>query len=255
MKQELINKLIQQSNAGIKKFAVLIDPDSVKNENDLLKICHECNAANVDLILVGGSLIINGFWERCIDILKEHTSIPVVIFPGNGMQVHDSADAILFLSMISGRNPDLLIGKHVLAAPGLKRSGVEVIPTAYMIVDGGNITSVMYMSNTTPIPNDKNNIAMCTAMAGEMLGLKLIYMDAGSGAKQPISSAMLSEVRKNTVSPIFVGGGIRTVEQAVDACKSGADVVVVGNAIEKNPELISKLSNAIHELNEKIVTL
>jgi putative glycerol-1-phosphate prenyltransferase len=152
--------------------------------------------------------------------------------------------------MISGRNPDLLIGKHVLAAPLLKKSGIEVIPTGYMIVDGGNITSVMYMSNTTPLPSDKNNIAACTALAGEMLGLKVIYMDAGSGAKNPISISMISEVKSQITGPLFIGGGIRTPGQAVEACKAGADIVVVGNAIEKDSTLIKQLVQAIHQLND-----
>ena len=151
--------------------------------------------------------------------------------------------------MISGRNPDLLIGKHVLAAPLLKKSGIEIIPTAYMIVDGGNLTSVMYMSNTTPLPHDKNNIAACTAMAGEMLGLKLTYMDAGSGALNPISSSMIAEVKNQINGPLFIGGGIRTQEQAIATCEAGADVVVVGNAFEKNPELIFSLTQAVHSLN------
>ena len=249
MNNQLINILKQKSQEGTKQLAVLIDPDSIANIQSLEVTVALCNNASVDLILVGGSLITNDFWDTCIDIIKANTKIPVVLFPGNVMQTHDKADAILFLSMISGRNPDLLIGKHVLAAPGLKKSCIEVIPTGYMIVDGGNITSVMYMSNTTPIPSDKNNIAICTAMAGEMLGLQSIYMDAGSGAKKPISAEMLAEVKANIKSPLFVGGGIRTVEQAIITCKAGADVVVVGNAIEKDPSLIAKLANAIHSCN------
>lgn len=231
---------------GTKQLAVLIDPDSVANEAQLLTTCELCNKANVDLILVGGSLITNGFWSKCVSLIKAHTKIPVVLFPGNIMQVHDEADAILFLSMISGRNPDLLIGKHVLAAPGLKKSGIEVMPTGYMIVDGGNITSVMYMSNTMPIPYDKDSIAACTAMAGEMLGLQVMYMDAGSGAHRPISANMISEVKKNISLPLFVGGGIRTAEQAIATANAGADVVVVGNAFEENPGLILALAGAIH---------
>jgi putative glycerol-1-phosphate prenyltransferase len=245
---EILNTLLEKKQKKQKQLAVLIDPDSV-NENQLIELCNLCNQAKVDLILVGGSLITNGFWNKCVTIIKSLTQIPVLLFPGNIMQVHDEADAILFLSMISGRNADLLIGKHVLAAPMLKKSGVEVIPTAYMIVDGGNITSVMYMSNTMPIPHDKNNIAVCTAMAGEMLGLKVMYMDAGSGAKQPISSSMVQEVADCVSAPLFVGGGIRTAEQALLSAQAGADVVVVGNAFEKNPNLILEICSAIHSLN------
>lgn len=236
----MLNQCKQQQK---KLLAVLIDPDST-NEQKLQEICERCNAVGADLILVGGSLITNGFWESSIKLIKQCTQIPVVLFPGNILQVHPDADAILFLSMISGRNPDLLIGKHVLAAPGLKKSGIEVIPTGYMIVDGGNITSVMYMSNTTPIPHDKNNIAACTAMAGEMLGLQIIYMDAGSGANNPISASMISDVANAVSSPIFVGGGIRTAQQAINAWQAGATVVVVGNAIESDASFIESLAEA-----------
>lgn len=249
LKTQFYTSLTEKAQKGIKQLAVLIDPDSLHSEADLLKLIALCNKASVDLILVGGSLITNGFWDKCIEILKANTKIPVVLFPGNIMQTHKEADAILFLSMISGRNPDLLIGKHVLAAPLLKKSGIEVIPTGYMIVDGGNITSVMYMSNTTPLPSDKNNIASCTALAGEMLGLKVIYMDAGSGAQNPISTSMIAEVKSQITGPLFIGGGIRTPEQAMATCKAGADIVVVGNAIEKDPLLVEKLTQAIHSLN------
>lgn len=242
----ILNTLKEKKKKGTKQLAVLIDPDSISSQEQLLLTCELCNKAAVDFILVGGSLITNGFWNKCVSTLKANTSIPLVLFPGNIMQVHDEADAILFLSMISGRNADLLIGKHVLAAPGIRKSGIEVIPTGYMIVDGGNITSVMYMSNTMPIPHDKDNIAACTAMAGQMLGLQVMYMDAGSGANMPISSSMISEVKKNIDIPIFVGGGIRTAEQAIATANAGADVVVVGNAFEENPQLILELAKAIH---------
>ncbi len=248
-KNQIYSSLQQMQEVNRKQIAVLLDPDSIGSEQALVHTVELCNEANVDLILVGGSLITNGFWDSCIEIIKEKTSIPLVLFPGNIMQTHPKADAILFLSMISGRNPDLLIGKHVLAAPLLKKSGIEVIPTAYMIVDGGNLTSVMYMSNTTPLPSDKNNIAACTAMAGDMLGLKVTYMDAGSGALNPISTSMIKEVKAQINGPLFIGGGIKTEAQAIATCQAGADVVVVGNAFEKHPELIFSLTKAVHSLN------
>jgi putative glycerol-1-phosphate prenyltransferase len=233
-----------------KHLAVLIDPDSIENESQLINICERSNEASIDFILVGGSLITNGFFDTCIQIIKQHTKIPVVLFPGNIMQVSKDADAILLLSLISGRNPDLLIGKHVLAAPMLKQSGLEIIPTGYMLIDGGNITSVSYMSNTTPIPAEKHSIAACTAMAGEMLGLQVTYMDAGSGAQHPISTKIISAVRESVNGPIFIGGGIKTPEGAIAACNAGADVVVVGNAFEKEPELINQIAKAVHGLNK-----
>jgi len=238
-----IEKYITNNIAGRKKmFAVLIDPDST-DEVKLLKTCELCNKTSADMILVGGSLITNGFWDKCITIVKELTKIPVILFPGNILQINSKADAILFLSMISGRNADLLIGKHVLAAPDLKKSGIEVIPTGYMIVDGGNTSSVMYMSNTIPIPHNKSNIAACTAMAGEMLGLRVMYMDAGSGAVNPISMQMIKAVKQVVSTPLFVGGGIRNIKDAHNAWNAGADVIVIGNAIETNPEFIAELAN------------
>jgi putative glycerol-1-phosphate prenyltransferase len=246
LKNLILNRLLENTARGRKWLGVLIDPDSVTGEAQLEDTCTKCNEAGADLILVGGSLITNGFFDRCIHLIKQHTDIPVILFPGNIMQVNAEADAILFLSLISGRNPDLLIGKQVLAAPMLKKSGLEVIPTGYMLVDGGNTTSVSYMSNTVPIPADKAGIAACTALAGEMLGLRTIYMDAGSGAKQPIPQSMIRAVKEQVSVPVFVGGGIRTPEAAAAACEAGADVVVVGNAIEKDTSLVSQLVKAVH---------
>lgn len=250
MKNLVLHTLKNNIANNQKHLAVLIDPDSIESESQLVNICQRSNDASIDFILVGGSLITNGFFDKCIQIIKQHTQIPVVLFPGNIMQVSKDADAILLLSLISGRNPDLLIGKHVLAAPMLKQSGLEIIPTGYMLIDGGNITSVSYMSNTTPIPAEKHSIAACTAMAGEMLGLQVTYMDAGSGAQHPISTKIISAVRESVNGPIFIGGGIKTPEGAVAACKAGADVVVVGNAFEKEPELINQIANAVHGLNK-----
>lgn len=251
LKNHVLHTLRQKHLAGNKQLAVLIDPDSIENETQLVTLCERSNEAGADLVLVGGSLITNGFFDTCISIIKQHTKIPVVLFPGNIMQVNKEADAILFLSLISGRNPDLLIGKHVLAAPVLKKSGIEVIPTGYMLVDGGSPTSVSYMSNTTPIPAGKHGIAACTAMAGEMLGLQVTYMDAGSGAQHPIPGQMISAVRESVSGPVFVGGGIRTPEAALAACTAGADVVVVGNAFEKDPQLVKAIAKAVHGLNTR----
>ena len=246
LKNRILNYLLENKGNDKKLLAVLIDPDSVSDEQQLADTCKMCNEGNADLILVGGSLITNGFFEQCVSLIKSHTKIPVLLFPGSVMQISKDADAILFLSLISGRNADLLIGKHVLSAPTLKQSNLEILPTGYMLIDGGNITSVSYISNTVPIPADKSAIAATTAMAGEMLGLKIIYMDAGSGAQFPIPAKLINAVRKNVSAPIFVGGGIRTPEAAKAACDAGADIVVVGNAIEKDPSLIAKLVAAIN---------
>ena len=252
LENKIYKQLIDRKQQGKKQLAVLIDPDSVGSEQELIQICENSNEAGADLILIGGSLITNGFFERCVEVIKKHTTIPVILFPGNIMQVSKHADAILFLSLISGRNPDLLIGKHVLAAPHIKQSNLEVIPTGYMLIDGGRITSVSYMSNTIPLPADKPAIAATTALAGEMLGLKCIYMDAGSGAQQPIPADIIGAVREQVEAPIFIGGGMRNVEQVVAACNAGADVVVVGNAFEDDPSLIALLAQAVHAINHHI---
>lgn len=195
---------------------------------------------------MGGSLVLSTHLDEVIQQLKAVTTIPVVLFPGSPSQVSKYADALLYLSLISGRNPELLIGQHVLSAPFVKKSGLEIIPTGYIVVDGGAPTTVSYISNAAPVPSDKNDIALCTAMAGEMLGMKLIYMDAGSGAQKPITESMIGAVAKNVDIPIIVGGGITDPEKAYLNCKAGADVIVVGNAIEKDPSLITEISHAVH---------
>ena len=219
-------------NSSKKLFAILIDPDK-QDKNALLNIIKKAKSAQVDLFFVGGSLLTNDNLNSCIETLKENCQIPVVLFPGNAMQVNNKADAILFLSLISGRNADMLIGKQVITAPILKQSSLEIIPTGYMLIDSGKPTTASYMSNTTPIPYEKNEVAACTAMAGEMLGLKCIFMDGGSGAHHPISEKMISLVRQSVDTPVIVGGGIDSGQKAILNCKAGADIIVVGNAIEK----------------------
>jgi putative glycerol-1-phosphate prenyltransferase len=187
--------------------------------------------------------------DYCLQTIKESCDIPMILFPGNSFQLSYKADGILFLSLISGRNAELLIGKHVITAPYLKVSPLEILPTGYMLIDGGVPTTVSYMSNTLPIPANKDDVALCTALAGEMLGLKIMYMDAGSGAKKPISASMIEAVSSTINIPLIVGGGIRTPEKALETAKAGADIIVVGNAIEKNPNLIIEMSEAVHGVN------
>ena len=243
----IYNHITESKKRGKKLFSILIDPDKQEKE-ELISICHIATSAKADFFFVGGSLLTNDSLDNCISTLKENSNIPVVLFPGNAMQVNNKADGILFLSLISGRNAEMLIGKQVITAPILKQSSLEVLPTGYMLIDSGRATTASYMSNTTPIPSDKNSVAACTAMAGEMLGLKLIFMDGGSGAQNPISSTMISSVSKSVDLPIIIGGGISSAEKATENCKAGADIIVVGNAIEKNENLISEIANAIHSL-------
>ena len=243
-------KIIDLFQKQQKQIAVLIDPDK-QSDNQHEKIANSAQNAGIDFFLVGGSLLTSDSLYHCIRTLKENSDIPVVLFPGNTYQVSRNADAMLFLSLISGRNPDMLIGMHVIAAPYIKLSGIETMPTGYMLIDSGKPTSVSYMSNSFPIPNDKKDIAACTAMAGEMLGLRLIFMDAGSGAKTPVPSGMIRFVKDSIDIPLLVGGGIRTAKAAKESLQAGADVIVVGNRFEENPELISEFAEVIKKENAK----
>ena len=242
----IYNKIISDKKANKKSFALLIDPDK-QDLSQLLTIINKAEKAKVDYFFVGGSLLTYDSLDTCLKTIKNNSTIPVVLFPGNAMQVNDKADGILFLSLISGRNAEMLIGKQVITAPILKQSSLEVLSTGYILVDSGKPTTASYMSNTTPIPADKDTVSACTAMAGEMLGLKLIFMDGGSGAKNPISSKMIATVRKSIDAPLIIGGGINSGEKALVNCKAGADIIVVGNAIEKNEDLISEISSAVHQ--------
>jgi len=242
---KIYNQILENKKQGKKSFALLVDPDK-QDKSELISVIKKAKQAKTDYFFVGGSLLTNDSLDSCLTTLKENSNIPVVLFPGNAMQVNDKADGILFLSLISGRNAEMLIGRQVITAPILKQSSLEVLPTGYMLIDSGKPTTVSYMSNTTPIPAEKNSVAACTALAGEMLGLKLIFMDGGSGAQNPISEEMITEVSKSVDTPLIIGGGISSGKKAAANCKAGADIIVVGNAIEKNENLIVEIANAVH---------
>ncbi len=246
MKRKLYQDMMDRKQSGRKSFAVLIDPDKV-DDKKIEQLVELALDAQVDFFFVGGSLVISNHLDQCIQRIKSACNIPILLFPGSPSQVSRYADALLYLSLISGRNPELLIGQHVISAPFVKQSGLEIMPTGYMVIDGGAPTTVSYISNASPIPADKDEIAMCTAMAGEMLGMKLIYMDSGSGAKNPIREGMIEKVASHIDVPLIIGGGIKTAEKAFINCSAGADVIVVGNAIEKDPSLIKEISAAIHQ--------
>lgn len=240
--------LLKSSRLGRKKLAVLIDPDRMRMSklDQVIELSIHCR---VDYFFIGGSLLVNPQLDQCLKSIRQKCQIPLILFPGNSYQLSHHADAILFLSLVSGRNPDLLIGQHVIAAPYLKLSPLEVMPTAYMLIDGGVGTTVQYMSNTTPIPHNKTDIAVSTALASEMLGLKMIFMDAGSGAIRPVSAEMIASVRGAVSVPIIVGGGITSPEKIQENLSAGADVIVIGNAFEHDPTLMIDMAGTIHSHN------
>lgn len=239
-------KLLNLRLKGEKGLFVLIDPDKGTPENLSFQAEHAQNAG-VTAILVGGSILNKDDFDRAAQSMKEALTIPLIVFPGGASQVSAFADAILFLSLISGRNPQFLIGEHVAAAPVIKQLGIEAIPTAYMLIESGGITAIEFVSNTKPIPRDQSAISIAHALAGEMLGMKLIYLEAGSGAKQTVPREMISAVAENIGIPLIVGGGIRTPEQAREAAEAGADFIVVGNALEKTEDdgLLKDIAAAI----------
>lgn len=247
MKKRFLNILNQSRAQGLKKLAVLIDPDS-QDEERLVEVVQKAEKAEVDFYFVGGSLLLKDALEEALGILKKNTAKPVMIFPGSIMQVSSHADGILFLSLISGRNPDLLIGNQVMAAPYIKQANLETIATGYMLVESGRATTASYMSHSLPIPRHKPEIAACTALAGQYLGMHMIYMDGGSGADETVTPEMIQAVREMIDIPITVGGGIKTAQDAEAICNAGADLIVVGNAFESDPELMQEIVAAVHRL-------
>lgn len=233
---------IQRSQGKKKSLALLIDPDKVQRES-LDEIIVMALEAKVDYFFIGGSLVHTDNWDFLLDRLKL-SCIPVILFPGDQSHIHSEADAILYLSLISGRNPEYLIGQHVKSAPLLKKSNLEILSTSYILIDGGKPTTVSYISNTLPIPHDKPDIASATAMAGEMLGHSLCYLDTGSGALQSVSKKTIESVRRSIDLPMIVGGGIRTAVQATEAFEAGADIIVIGTAFEEDTNILSEICSA-----------
>lgn len=231
----------QNSQRGIRMVAQLIDPDDTTCFDDLADRIRTAEVAGVDLLFVGGSLITRHPDFDAVTAIKEITSLPVVTFPSSPAQLHPKADAVLFLSLISGRNPEYLIGHHVAAAPLLRGMDVEVIPTGYMLVDCGSPTTAQYISHSMPLPYHKPEIAAATALAGKMLGLQLLYLDGGSGAEKPVDPSMVAAVKQWTGSPLVVGGGIRSTDQAEKLFNAGADVLVIGNGAWLKPALIPSI--------------
>lgn len=237
---------------GQKALVALIDPD--EDPAGIARVTEHALVHGIDTFFVGGSLLTNGNTEQCIEILRNAGVKRIVLFPGNEIQVAGGADAILFLSLISGRNPEFLIGKQVAAAPRIQQLGIETLPTGYMLVESGKLTSANYMSSTLPIPSDKPEIAAVTALAGQMLGLQYFYLDAGSGALEQVPAKMIAAVRKAVNGVLIAGGGIRSAEAAWNAWNAGADIVVIGNGIFENPQTINEVASVCAEFNtQKII--
>lgn len=242
----IYKNLLEAKAQNRKLLTVLIDPDKARL-GDLEYLIGEANRAEIDYFLIGGSLVMENQLNFCIDTINRLCNIPIILFPGGVRQIHRRAKGLLLLSLLSGRNPEFLIGQHVVAAPYLRESELEILPTAYLLIDGGRPTTASYISNTSPIPADKPDIAACTAMAGEMLGFKLVYLDAGSGAQNKVNDAMIEAVRMAVDLPLIVGGGLRTPEQAAASLRAGADLLVIGSIIEKEPDLLKAFTSVVHD--------
>ena len=225
-----------------KGIAVLVDPDKFKTKESLADFLIKIKLAEPDFIFVGGSSVAKSDFDQCVEMAKKMLSIPLVLFPGAAHHISNNADALLFLSLISGRNPDFLIGQHVEAIDELEQMNIETIPTSYLLIDGGKMSSVQYVSGTQPIPQDEYSIARKTALAGKYLGHKLIYADAGSGAIRPISCEMI-ETLSTVKSPLIVGGGLNSIKRVKAAHNSGANLVVIGNKLEEDVDFLLDLKN------------
>lgn len=247
---EIFRQILLNREADKKMLAVLVDPD--KCQGALLASTIAALKTNTpDFIFVGGSLT-SSSTESLIEVFKEEVEAKVILFPGNANQFTPNADALLFMSLISGRNPDYLIGQQVQAALAVKKSGTEVIPMGYILIEGEKRSAVEYISNTQPIPRDKKDIVLSTAMAGELLGMHLIYLEAGSGATNPIPAEMIKHVSENLQVPLIVGGGVTTEEQLIDCYKAGADIVVVGTIFEEDPMKIPDFVEAAAIFSEEL---
>jgi len=232
----VLTHIQKSSKKGEKLLAILLDPDKTTFE-EIPLISKRINALKANFIFVGGSFVEKGITAIFVQKLKEHANIPIVLFPGDYSQVTNNADGLLFLSLLSGRNPEYLIEQQIKAVPFLKNSNLEIIPTGYILIDGGTNSSVLKISKTNPIAQNDINLAVATAVAGMYKGKQLIYLEAGSGAKLPVNPELISEVKKNITIPLIVGGGIRTKEQLNNAYINGADLVVIGTAFENNINL------------------
>jgi putative glycerol-1-phosphate prenyltransferase len=242
-----MNRFLDILKNGKRKIAILIDPEKTKEQDQIDALAEKVNILKPTFLFVGGSTVNKDDLHKCIDNLKAKTDIPIILFPGSHQQISENADGILFLSLISGRNPDFLIGHQVESAHLLKEMDLEIIPTGYVLIDGGKPTAVTYISQTTPIPADQLQIASQTSIAGEMLGLKTIFLDAGSGAQQTVSKEMISAVRSAINVPLIIGGGIKSITDIDYAFEAGADLVVIGNQVEADIDFLLDIKTHLNQ--------
>ncbi len=237
---KIIEQIKNSKKNNKKIISILVDPDKT-TEDKLTSTIKLCNTNKIDLIFFGGSLINSSMSEHYLRLIKKNSKIPVILFPGTNSKISNIADGFLLLSLISGRNPNFLIGKHVEQAFKLKNSFLEIISTGYILVGNEKNTAVSYISNSSPIPQEQHDIGAATAIAGELLGFQLIYLDAGSGSKNCVNENMILNVSKNIDCPLIVGGGLNTIEKIEIAFENGADIVVIGNAVEKNQKILNQI--------------
>jgi phosphoglycerol geranylgeranyltransferase len=242
---EKLLQIKEQKGAG---YFVLIDPDK-QDIKEAVRLANNCAKADVDALLIGGSLLFSHIFDELIKNIKAECDLPTIIFPGSTRQISPFADAILFISIISSRNPNNIVGDQVVAAPVIKSMGLEAISTAYMFVESGNITSAQFLSDTRPLPREKPDIAMAHALAAEYLGVKFVYLEAGSGAIYSVPATLVKTLSSYVRTPIIVGGGIKTPQEAKEKVEAGAAFIVTGNIIEKNRDngLIKSFADAIHK--------
>ena len=248
----LYKRLLQIVQKRGAVYFVLLDPDKTSFD-ELLSTAKTCDSQGVDGLLMGGSLLMSDQLDNLIESIQKEVSLPVILFPGDGSQLSRHADGILFLSLLSGRNPQFLIGEHVLAAPKIRLLGLEAIPTGYLLVNSGETSAVEFMSNTKPLPRDKTEIAVAHALAAEYLGMKLIYLEGGSGAKFSVPETMIRAVCDVVSIPVVVGGGIKTPDEAIAKVNAGASFVVTGNILEEEgrDQRIQGFVDAIHSSRVK----
>ena len=237
-----LNDCVEKKGAG---FIVLIDPDK-KNDKNIDQLVEKANQNGVDAIFVGGSIMMDRLYHKRVERIKSISEIPVILFPGGVNQINKHYDAMLFMSLLSGRNSHYLIGEQVIAAPIVKDYEIETIPTGYLLIDSGAPTSVEVVSGTKPLPSNRPDMIVSHALAAQFLGMKLIYLEAGSGALNKVPEDVVKKVADEINIGLIVGGGICTPEDANSIVNSGASFVVIGSAIEKSAELMEEFSSSIH---------